>query len=183
MKEIQLIDNFLEFNTFKEIQQNLLSCTWPWYYQDRVDFNYEEDEHNKDLTDFQFCYAFYRNSAPVNSGFSLISPITDKLNALSFVRIKANLQPRTEIQRKNKLHHDVSSPDGLRSVKHVMTAIYYVNSNDGYTFFEGGQKIESVENRLIKFPSHLKHGGTTCTDQKVRVLINFNYVPIDYWEE
>ena len=61
-----------------------------------------------------------------------------------------------------------------------MVAIYYVNSNDGYTEFEDGTRIETIENRLLVFDSSLWHTGSTCTNAKVRCVINFNYFPEDY---
>jgi hypothetical protein len=57
------------------------------------------------------------------------------------------------------------------------TAIFYINSNDGYTIFKKNKKIiKSKENKFIYFKSNSEHAGTTCTDQKVRVVINFNYI-------
>ena len=50
-----------------------------------------------------------------------------------------------------------------------------MNSNDGYTLFEDGTKVESVANRLVRFPASIKHTGTTCTNANRRVLINFNW--------
>ena len=38
-----------------------------------------------------------------------------------------------------------------------------------------GTKVESIANRMITFPSNMKHTGTSCTDEKIRVVINFNY--------
>ena len=58
----------------------------------------------------------------------------------------------------------------------LTTAIYYINTCDGYTLFEDGTKVESVTNRLLKFPSNMKHTGTSCTDRDRRILINFNYL-------
>ena len=55
------------------------------------------------------------------------------------------------------------------------TAIYYVNSNDGYTKFETGEIVESVGNRLVIFDGRIKHCGSTHTNQKYRIVINFNY--------
>ena len=49
-------------------------------------------------------------------------------------------------------------------------------TNNGYTEFENGMKVESVENRWVSFPEDIKHRGTSCTDEKVRVVINFNYL-------
>ena len=50
-----------------------------------------------------------------------------------------------------------------------------MNTNNGYTKFEDGTKIESVANRMVSFPTNTQHKGTSCTDQKTRVVINFNY--------
>ena len=59
----------------------------------------------------------------------------------------------------------------------VKTAIFYVNSNNGYTIFkESKKKVRSVENRLVIFPSELEHCGGSCTDNKQRVVINFNFI-------
>ena len=63
----------------------------------------------------------------------------------------------------------------------VLSAIYFVNSNDGYTYFKPQDdksliKVESKKNRLVVFPNGLLHSGTTCTDEGVRVVINFNYL-------
>ena len=59
--------------------------------------------------------------------------------------------------------------------KECNVLIYYFNTNDGYTLFENGDKVESVANRLIKFKSNLRHTGTTCTDQPNRYVLNVNY--------
>ena len=56
-----------------------------------------------------------------------------------------------------------------------MTAVFYVNTNNGYTIFESGEKVSSVENRMVIFDSNILHTGTTCTDERVRCVLNFNY--------
>ena len=53
-------------------------------------------------------------------------------------------------------------------------AVLYVNDNDGYTEI-GNKKIESVANRVSIFDGSIEHNSTTCTDQKVRVVMSFNY--------
>jgi hypothetical protein len=53
--------------------------------------------------------------------------------------------------------------------------VYYINTNNGWTEFKKGGKVKSVENRMLIFDSSLEHMGVTCTDQKSRVVINFNY--------
>ena len=60
-------------------------------------------------------------------------------------------------------------------LKQWTTAIFYVNTNNGYTKFEDETIVESVANRVVTFPANMKHTGTSCTDEKTRVIINFNY--------
>ena len=71
------------------------------------------------------------------------------------------------------MHIDVEGEDVPDCVR---TSILYMNTNDGYTLFEDGTKVESVMNRLITFPYNMKHAGTTCTDVPFRMVINFNYI-------
>ena len=85
------------------------------------------------------------------------------------MRIKANVHARTHKIIEHGLHIDFQHPE-------METAIYYVNTNNGYTMFENGTKVESVANRLVVFPTEMFHSGTTCTDEPRRVVINFNYV-------
>ena len=56
------------------------------------------------------------------------------------------------------------------------TAIFYVNTNNGWTEFKKGGKVKSVANRIVIFDSQLYHQGYTCTDQKRRVVMNFNWI-------
>ena len=37
------------------------------------------------------------------------------------------------------------------------------------------KKELSTENKMIIFPSNLKHAGTTHTDSLQRIVLNFNY--------
>ena len=55
------------------------------------------------------------------------------------------------------------------------SAVFYLNSNNGYTLFEDGTKVESVAGRLLVFDPHMAHTGSSSTDTKNRVVINFNY--------
>ena len=50
-----------------------------------------------------------------------------------------------------------------------------MNDNNGYTYFEDGQKVKSKENRAVLFPSNLPHAGTSSTDTDLRVVLNIDY--------
>ena len=102
--------------------------------------------------------------------FCYILPILRKLDAKAIYSVKANCNVRTQNIVRHGFHVDV--PTNYDS----KTAILYINTNNGYTEFENGERVESVANRLVLFDSELKHTGTTCTDQQRRVVLNLNYI-------
>jgi hypothetical protein len=169
---MKVIDNFLLPEAFQYVQSQLLSPAWPWYFQNHVDYAKE----NENLEKSQFCYQLYRNHTWQGAGESIVTPFLHRLKAVALVRVKANLQVRTETRKQNNFHVDLLNPDH-EPYENLLTAIYYVNSNDGVTVFEDGTEVESVANRMVVFPSKTKHTGTTCTDQKRRVVVNFNFFP------
>jgi hypothetical protein len=162
---IQVIDNCLNDIDFKTIQETLISQNFPWFFlPSKVGDLYGD----QGLNDCQFTHMFYKNYSPNSKHIDLVDPILKVLNPSAIVKIKANLTTVSSNIIEFPLHTDVEHFDGT-------TAIYYVNSNNGYTYFESGERVESVGNRLVIFDSTLKHAGTTSTDTKYRSLINFNY--------
>ena len=83
-------------------------------------------------------------------------------------RIKINLTMRTEKLFNHVYHIDLPNK--------CTTAIFYVNSNNGKTIFKQGDEVDSVANRMVVFNSDLEHAATSHTDEKTRVVINFNYL-------
>jgi hypothetical protein len=161
-------DNFLDALDFTALQSTVTDANFPWFYQNSVAWKSMEDGFEDDPYNFQFVHSFYERHAP-NSGFiKLIEPILDKLNPTAIIRIKANLITRAPTIEEHIMHVDV--PDVS-----CKTSIFYINTNDGYTKFEDGTVVNSIENRLVTFDSTMKHCGTTCTDSKYRIAINFNY--------
>jgi hypothetical protein len=169
---MKVFDNFLPSESFRFVQTQLLSPGWPWYFHDHVDYASESSNLEKS----QFSYQLYRSHSWHGAGESVVSPFLPHLKPLTLVRVKANLQVRTETRKQNSFHVDLLNPD-LKPYPHLLTAIYYLNTNNGVTVFEDGTEVESMENRMVIFPSAMKHTGTTCTDAKRRVVINFNYLP------
>ena len=163
--QIHVVDNFLSDNDFKVVQENLLYRI-TWKYEEFVDYQNEEGDN------FQFTHSFFKNNQIDSQHINLIKPILDKLRVKEYFRIKANLQTKTHKIQTNNFHTDIT---GNWGVIPYTTSIFYVNSNDGYTEFENGAKVDSVGNRFVSFPSELKHRGTTCTNSKVRSVLNLNY--------
>lgn len=159
----KIIDNFLPVDELKKIQQ--LCFGEPqieWTFNDHVNRPGSEEPY-----DFQFTHTFFWQGNENNTLF-LLRPILEILNPSALVRIKANLQTRTPEIIVNGYHYDHPAYDGK-------IAIFYVNTNNGYTMFDDGTMIESIENRMLIFNGNISHTGTTCTDQKVRCVINFMF--------
>jgi hypothetical protein len=159
-------DNFISKDFHKIIYENMcLESNFPWFFNQTID----NDNDKREISKVQFTHHFYRFEIGwTDSAYnSILDPILEKLNAKTILRIKANLLPPTQTIRENQLHLDVDEV--------CKTAIYYVNTNNGYTFFKNSTRVNSIENRLVLFDSQVYHGGTTCTDAKCRVVINFNF--------
>jgi hypothetical protein len=164
--DYEIIDNFLDKSSFNNLKEAMLSNDFPWYYNDGV-VNLGDTRLNQ----YQFTHTFYKDHFPFSQFFEAINPIIKKINPVALIRVKANLNTRTEEIFEHGYHADYINPPSNQR-----TAVFYLNTNNGFTIFEDGTKIESVENRLVSFKTPLLHTGTTCTDVNRRVLINFNYI-------
>jgi hypothetical protein len=162
-KPTEIIDNFLELPTFTILQNVFLSADIPWYYNKGINKPLNSD----DLNDYQFTHKIYENNRAYSETFELMQPILEALKVRALIRIKANLSPKTETHQLYGLHKDTDFE--------CTTAIMYLNTTNGHTVFENDEKVDGVENRLIKFDSQLKHSGVSSTDTQVRVVLNFNY--------
>ena len=162
---MKVIDNFLSSYQFKIVESAMMSPDFPWYFTDGITTIPEPQR-------YQFIHGFY--SSPFippyihikSDRFFLLDLILQKLDVKKLTRIKANLNPRTLFNIKAGYHYDY---------KDIMTAVYYINTNNGWTQFKKGGKVKGVANRMVIFDSNLEHQGVTCTDEKRRVVINFNY--------
>ena len=172
-EQIKIIDNFLEKSDLQKILTTIESPFFPWYYYPFVDEHTKEELEDK--RKFQFVHTFYAsigNNINMSDTYEIIKPIVNKLNPSTLIRIKTNLLTKQSELMQNNFHTDFQHKKDYENMK---TAIFYVNTNNGKTIFENGQTVDSVANRVVIFPANLKHTGTTCTDKKTRVVINFNY--------
>lgn len=170
---IEVLDDFLDPSQHEDLCNYFMgnydagdianSCCW--IFNDGI--SYKGDGH------FQHIHQIFSNHTIISPAWPLVKPILEKEEAIAIARIKANSITRTEelMVFEHAFHCDFAP-----TMSDLTTAIYYINTCDGYTLFEDGTKVESVTNRLLKFPSNMKHTGTSCTDRDRRILINFNYL-------
>lgn len=159
----EVIDNFLSEEDHDKIYNSMLSAEFPWYFNDYPTQPKETDT----VYNYQFTHMFYLNNEATSQFVNLLDPIYKKLGINFIHRIKANLSPATPETRVGRWHTDFEID--------CKTAVYYVNTNNGFTKFRSGEIVESLANRIVIFDSLDLHVGATATDVKARCLINFNY--------
>ena len=163
-------DNFLSPQDFETIRNEVTAVEFQWSFSQHV------DHPEEDPTPGQFVHTAYYGSVPCSDFYNRLAPILEhKLDCCCLYRIKLNLQPRLPEPEFSTFHTDTDHWEASRAAQWT-TSIFYVNTCNGYTELENGQKIESVENRLVSFPSNIEHRGVTQTDEQTRILINFNYL-------
>jgi hypothetical protein len=173
-KPYEVVDNFLDEETFSTIRSTFLSPEFPWNYNPtKVADGYDEDNPYN----YQFNHLFYKNGDPLSKYCSIIEPLFEKLGDNGKGRTKANLTTRTPKIMEFSMHTDYKN-----YMQDMRTAVFYLNTNNGYTRFQDGPTVESVENRLIHFDSRIMHTGSTHTDGKIRVVLNLNFLVRNYGE-
>ena len=154
---MKVIDNFLDQDSFNHFKNIITGQYFPWYFNNQKVL---DDNH---LDNYQFVNTFKDG----NTAMPLLDVFKEKLNVFNFLRAKLNCTTRTNKIFEFKSHRDLDV--------NCLISIFYINSNNGYTKFENGQKIESIENRLITFDNNLKHNGTTSTNSQTRIVLNLCY--------
>ena len=174
MSDIKVIDNLLDEEYFKQLQNQFMSPEVPWVYADNVIG--AEDLRCDPKYNYQFALNIYRDFSPQSQAFEMLQPLVihPKLNVVGLFSIKANMNIATEEIHEHGLHTD--------AMFNCRTAVFFLNTNNGYTLFEDGTKVESVANRIVTFPSNMEHSGTSCTDEKRRLVINLNYFEGEFFE-
>ncbi len=157
---MKIIDNFLEKENFLELEKAFFGTEFPWYYNDSKSL--------KGDVNFQFIHAIVWDKTILSPYWKIVEPILKKLNYKEVIRVKANLTTKKNEIIKSPMHIDTG-------VKNSKTAVFYCNTNNGYTLFNSGEKVVSKANRAVVFEGNEFHCGVDSTDEKIRVVINFNY--------
>ena len=167
---IKVYDNFLSKEEFIPLQDFLLGEDCPWYFNRFTTFR-PERSIDAAIAAFnegcKFTHTFWRDmQGPTSPYYDKLLPLLDRCGAKHVVKIKANLLLKTSQVIPHIFHTDTGVD--------CTTVVYYLNTCDGFTHFEDGSKIETLENRAVIFNSQIPHGGSTTTNADNRVVLNIN---------
>ena len=189
---IKIVDNFLDNNTFWALESFFMSTDMQWNYNPGT----VKDVDPNNLTDFQFVRTLYDNGP--SRDMNVIYQIFDKLDVRIPMRVKLNLNTVTPEIIKRDFHIDQSNCNDIP----CKTAILYMNTNNGYTLmadegvnikavqtldtvefktdnnedvFRDQNKSMSIRNKCTIHDGSRPHCSSTCTDEKIRILIAINY--------
>ena len=167
--ENKIIDEFLPQETFKEIQNEILSSRFPFFITNKVN-DYQTGENQ---FDWYATHTIYEDNVAKSSYYSKWGNIfLDRINQIAKVRallrIKVNFYPNS----KKLIEHAPHTDD---EVTHI-GAVFSLNTCDGFTRLDDGGKIDSIENRIVFFDASTPHNSTTTTTDIGRYNINFNFI-------
>ena len=165
---IAIKDNYLPLDEIDKIETAMKSYFFAWYLP------LGGIVHNNEVNDLggYFTHIFYDNSevVPSTQYGGIRNLIYDNIKPTAIIRVKGNLFNKTEKIIEHGFHIDYDFKH-----ENCWTSIFYINTNNGYTKFEDGTKVDSIKNRLLTFPTHMRHTSSTCTDENYRINININY--------
>jgi len=170
---VEVHENFLDETEHKKIVSIIENPLFSWKRTPIFNPTYSSGKEYEFLCEekynHQFAHFVYVQHQPVSKfADDLLTPFVNKLKIRAPLRCKVNFNPCTEKIIEHCYHYD----DDVD----VKTAIYYVNTNNGYTKFKDGTKVESVANRLLLMPNNILHTGTSCSDVHGRIVLVINYL-------
>ena len=189
----KVIDDFLPEQNLISLYNSILSDKVKWTFNDSVAFK-------SDTSGFYFNSVFFElintqsnvyTTTDSNGNVTIhdiksvgshpdivkeIQILSNKIHdelapwAGSLIRIRACLYTRSDNIIEHAFHTDCD-------LDHL-AMIFYLNDNNGYTRLKIDDKIikiESKQNRLLIMDGEIEHASSTCTDNDMRVVINFNF--------
>ena len=145
---------------------------FPWFSNDHTDVPGDENP--------QFTHMFYHNIQYVQSEYlHVVFPLLRAINPFALLKVKANLNTATSKQSQFHIDYQQVEDQVLPEMKElVKTSIFYLDDDLGGTEFENGDTIPTKANRLVTFPSGLRHRSVKHTQEgRRRFVVNMNYIP------
>ncbi len=162
-----VLDDFLDRDVFLSIQASIGAASFPW---ERCMVLKDSAAYLDPAYNIQDIHGFFLKNARHqyrSAKLDILKPLIQKLNPIDLIKVKANRTTKKDHHIEYGMHVDTQRVGAT-------TAVFYLNSNNGYTLFDGGEKVGSVANRLVLFDSNKLHTGASCTDADYRLVLNMN---------
>ena len=166
-----VIDDFLPEDVFTSLcNATVYNREFPWFYDVKLETSSVDPTFN-----YQYVHKFYDKDQPQSPYYNVIEEtFAERLNVKSWIRIKLNMTHSTPTCIEWGSHTDV--PKDWES----KTAIFYMNTNNGYTRIlepsdESSGIIKSVRNRMVVFDGKYSHTAASATGHTRRFVLNLNY--------
>jgi hypothetical protein len=169
---MKLVDDFLDQRLFRAFLAAVTAESFPW---ELSQVNSQPAEGLAPELNRQAVHGFFMRKSGlqfVSPYFDLVRPILFQLRPREVLKVKLNRTGRQESHLEYGMHVDTRRPGAT-------TAVLYLNTNNGYTLFADGRRVESVANRLVMFDASLRHTGVSCTDAPGRLILNINVLAGD----
>jgi hypothetical protein len=156
-----VIENYLNNNDAKEIEQLLFCDDFPWYYSKEI---------LKNDGKFYFFHHLIKNNSMVSIySYKIILPLINNFkNEIKHIhRARINCFTKGEKQIGYGQHYDHVFPHKI--------LLYYVNTNNGYTYLNNKYKINSIKNNLAVIDGNIPHEIFSHTNTNLRITINITY--------
>ena len=161
---MEVKDNFLDDIDLRQLDELINDSHFAWYLQ--------KEQVTGANDGYLFSHLFYYRDQPTSDLYDpVIKIFKNKIEYVSLCRMSVNLLLKQENPNKSNFHVDYK-----KNNKKITTAIFYLNTNNGSTEFENGDKIDCVKNRIVMFPTNTFHRAIGQTDVMERIVFNFNFI-------
>ena len=159
---MEVKDNFLDDAHLIQLDELIDNPYFAWYLQKAQVMGTNDG--------YWFSHRIYGEDEPTSSSYNpMIEIFKNYLKYISLCRITVNLLLKQETPSISAFHTDFNE-------KKLTTAIFYLNTNNGYTEFKDGNRIDCIRNRFVMFPASIPHRAIGQTDVEQRIVLNFNFI-------
>ena len=166
----EIIDNYLKEDDFNKIEKWILHRDFMWHFVDKP------NRTSTNETQFQFGRVFIEyGDTIVHDAVGNLKNIMKPYCKSKKVKVGINRAKVNMYINVNNKHEGLGLHQDIEDEKDYKTLLFYLDTNDGYTEFENGEKVNTVKNRALIFDAHLYHQTVTQTDSLFRRNININF--------